>query len=373
MLDCLPKHINLIYQTVELPQLWNEVLETIVEDCDLNSAMFFLEGKDYPEPLALYDAGLSEKAVSAYYSDHFKKSVYMERLYKSKRGCFHNINDFCEEAVWTQTPIYQNWCIPLKIRNVVGCLIDISDKTTLRLHFHSNVSQGLISAGQIDYLNLLIPHIQRAIDYHQYFALCMGFQSALGYFLECYPTPALLLDGNKQLQYINQAAEDLVFKQSILAIKNNRLQLLVASEQKKLEQILNDCLSLHLERQASTLVIKSNSGKAVLEFNLMYFGGEEYLFGKQYRRPLVMLRMRNITDQPWVNEQAVGELFNLTNKEKRVATLLAAGDSVEGIAEQTHTSVNTVRTHLKSLFRKTGSNSQQQLVIKLLSGIQVSK
>jgi DNA-binding CsgD family transcriptional regulator len=373
MLDCLPKHINLIYQTVELPQLWKEVLETIVKDCGLNSAMFFLEAKDQAEPLALYEAGLSEEAVSDYYSDKLKKSVFMERLYKSKRGCFHNINDFCDEPVWTQTPIYQEWCIPLNIRNVVGCLIDISGKSTLRLHFHSSVSQGIITREQVNYLNLLIPHIQRAIDYHEHFALCMGFQSALGYFLECYPTPALLLDGNKELKYINHAAEDLVYKQSILSVKNQRLQVLVASEQKRLDRMLDRCLSQHRERQASSLAIKNNAGEVVLEFNLMYFGGEEFLFGKHCSRPLVMLRMRNMSDQPWVNEEALGELFGLTNKEMRVAALLAAGESVEAIAEQTHTSVNTVRTHLKSLFRKTDSKSQQQLVIKLLSGIQISK
>lgn len=61
-------------------------------------------------------------------------------------------------------------------------------------------------------------------------------------------------------------------------------------------------------------------------------------------------------------------LFDLTRAEARVAQEITMGRSVEEVAASMGTTVATVRTQLKSVYRKTGVNRQSQLVA-LLSGI----
>nr|WP_306766152.1 helix-turn-helix transcriptional regulator [Shinella pollutisoli] len=61
-------------------------------------------------------------------------------------------------------------------------------------------------------------------------------------------------------------------------------------------------------------------------------------------------------------------LFDLTRIEARVAQELTRGHSVEEVAAILGSRVQTVRTHLKAIFRKTGVNRQSQLVL-LLSGL----
>ena len=61
-------------------------------------------------------------------------------------------------------------------------------------------------------------------------------------------------------------------------------------------------------------------------------------------------------------------LFDLTRVEARVAQELTRGHSVEQVAAILGSRVDTVRSHLKAIFRKTGVNRQQQLVL-LLSGL----
>ncbi len=61
-------------------------------------------------------------------------------------------------------------------------------------------------------------------------------------------------------------------------------------------------------------------------------------------------------------------LFDLTRAEARVAQEITIGRSVEEVAASMGTTVATVRTQLKSVYRKTGVNRQSQLVA-LLSGI----
>lgn len=56
------------------------------------------------------------------------------------------------------------------------------------------------------------------------------------------------------------------------------------------------------------------------------------------------------------------ELFQLSPAEHRLAELLAQGLTLEGCAVRLNVSINTVRTQLRALFRKTGTTRQVQLI-----------
>lgn len=58
-----------------------------------------------------------------------------------------------------------------------------------------------------------------------------------------------------------------------------------------------------------------------------------------------------------------GKPMPLTDKEAKVALSIAAGKTVHQIAQDTDHSVHTIRNHLKSALRSTGSHSQLQLAI----------
>jgi DNA-binding CsgD family transcriptional regulator len=60
------------------------------------------------------------------------------------------------------------------------------------------------------------------------------------------------------------------------------------------------------------------------------------------------------------------EVFGLSARETEVAELLVQGHSVESLSEMLGISINTARVHLASLFRKTGTNRQTDLVRLLL-------
>lgn len=61
------------------------------------------------------------------------------------------------------------------------------------------------------------------------------------------------------------------------------------------------------------------------------------------------------------------ELFGLTKTEAKVADLLLAGHSLESLAASLGVSLNTVKVHLQSLFHKTGTHRQADLVSLLFA------
>jgi DNA-binding CsgD family transcriptional regulator len=59
--------------------------------------------------------------------------------------------------------------------------------------------------------------------------------------------------------------------------------------------------------------------------------------------------------------------FGLTPAEGRVAAQLAQGKSVREIALELHVTHHTVRSQLKSVFQKTGTRRQGELIHRLLT------
>ncbi|HEX5459466.1 MAG TPA: helix-turn-helix transcriptional regulator [Steroidobacteraceae bacterium] len=69
--------------------------------------------------------------------------------------------------------------------------------------------------------------------------------------------------------------------------------------------------------------------------------------------------------RPRIDPASAANYFLLTPRETDVAALLAAGRSSREAAKALHIRIGTVRTHLKSLFEKTGARSQTALALKL--------
>lgn len=66
-----------------------------------------------------------------------------------------------------------------------------------------------------------------------------------------------------------------------------------------------------------------------------------------------------------IDPASAADYFLLTPRETDVAALLAAGRNSREAASALRIGIGTVRTHLKSLFEKTGARSQTALALKL--------
>lgn len=87
-------------------------------------------------------------------------------------------------------------------------------------------------------------------------------------------------------------------------------------------------------------------------------------FSKTWQIPLALILIiesnRNVS-----TSQFIGALYNLSPAELRIACSLLEGKSPEEQAKRAGISMNTVRTQLKSIFRKTNTHRQSELVAVL--------
>ena len=66
-------------------------------------------------------------------------------------------------------------------------------------------------------------------------------------------------------------------------------------------------------------------------------------------------------------------LYGLTSRERTVAHLLGSGHSARSSATVLETTLHTIHSHLKRLFAKTRTNSQNELIAILRGGIPLSR
>jgi DNA-binding CsgD family transcriptional regulator len=87
-----------------------------------------------------------------------------------------------------------------------------------------------------------------------------------------------------------------------------------------------------------------------------------------FSRCAAMLMLTPVTRPEAPSVELIRSLFDLTPAEARVARGLAAGQTVKGIAAESGTSANTVRSHVKIVLTKVGY-SRQSDVVALLNGL----
>jgi DNA-binding CsgD family transcriptional regulator len=89
-----------------------------------------------------------------------------------------------------------------------------------------------------------------------------------------------------------------------------------------------------------------------------------------FSRCAAMLMLTPVTRPEAPPVELIRSLFDLTPAEARVARGLAVGQTVKGMAEDSGTSTNTVRTHVTAVLAKTGY-SRQSDVVALLHGLRL--
>ena len=167
----------------------------------------------------------------------------------------------------------------------------------------------------------------------------------------------IILDDRLQLVYHNQSADKLF----------RYLRHPVAS------QSLRPDIS-NLIRQAPE-VSPVNRQNALLALDL-YDENDDQIYlrsiqsqAKQSARP-TLFHILMVLDHDNANEELNADLvaeYGLTKKEQNVLIRLIHGESIKNIAAASFVSDNTVKSHLKSIFRKTGAKSQGALISLILT------
>ncbi|TVS09664.1 MAG: helix-turn-helix transcriptional regulator [Gammaproteobacteria bacterium] len=168
----------------------------------------------------------------------------------------------------------------------------------------------------------------------------------------------VLLSSSGQVTFANPAAQALLERRHPVTVDQDRLRVVSPGQQARLDRFL---ASTQCSSDAMVLRLNTASGGALtLLVNRLDPGVDlptgflVFLFDHDSATP--------------TNPELLREFYELTPAEANVAGLLYNGRSLKVIAAELDCSINTVRAHLKHVFRKCGVHSQAELVRLLALG-----
>lgn len=275
--------------------------------------------------------------------------------------------DMLPSAGILKTEMYRQLLAPRGYRYGTLVLLSVTVRRLEALSIWRSMEQGPMEEDGIRLLNLLLPHMQRALEIRSVIGVAHQRLAGAEAMVDASTTATFLLTKEGRVLHRNAAAELLLNETDALALHNG---MLISSEirfREPLRKFLRDAamqISPGLRAEAAHAMALHRSGS---------------------HQPLQLLasplppahRIRSCADlvllvndpESTVNypDHVLHALYGLTPAQTEVANGLLTGYTLEEIATLRRVSVGTVRQQVKSILNKTGASRQGDLIRLLMT------
>lgn len=268
---------------------------------------------------------------------------------------------------------YYAWCqAENQLRYYMGSALDIDPHARLGIAFLRTRRQGHVERPQVELLSRLVPHFRRAVQVSRRLAAARRDTASYLNALDLLPQAVVLIGGRGDVLHVNRAAGAILGQNDGLLIVRRQLVAALPSETAALARLI---------AEAS----RTGSGQSD------HPGGAVLVSRPSMRRPFAILvapllvrdwtRMTGgISDPPaavvFLGDpepeceqpgEALSRLYGLTPAEARLCLALLALTNLKDAADRCGLTQGTARQYLKSVFQKTGTRNQLELIKLMLT------
>jgi DNA-binding CsgD family transcriptional regulator/PAS domain-containing protein len=263
---------------------------------------------------------------------------------------------------------YREWMRPQGLRWGLQMTLERDSTGETILCFFRGQREAPFSEAAIDLLSALLPHLQRITDIRRKLEDTDLQRLAALEALDRARLAMFLLDARARILDVNRAGKRLLRQNDGLVRQRHGLSAVHPDETERLHK----AISLAAKRAGS-----GESGRESF-LTLSRPSGVQPLFAVvrpidlasgflHPARSLVGVFVSDPEASVRIPPEALRIAFDITPAEARVASLLIRGIRASRIADALQLSTHTVRNEIKSLFLKTGTNRQSELIRLLLS------
>jgi DNA-binding CsgD family transcriptional regulator len=180
-------------------------------------------------------------------------------------------------------------------------------------------------------------------------------------------TAVLLLEGDGQVKFANRAARAMAAAGDAFLLRRGQFEIHDRNDDAAFQRLVAGAAGALPNIDAprgGVIRLARRSGAASYTVTVAPVKRETSWAGNE---PMALVLIANPDATPIPSREILNQLFGFSASEARVAERLMMGDSPEQAAAFVKVKTSTVRWHLVSMYRKTGTNRQTELVRLLLS------
>lgn len=353
--------IGVLYETVLDPSRWREAVGLCGHYAGGVDGQLCTIDKKHVIPTAFVLAGTTfSLETGADYANYYipidPRMIMLHGSAVNEWRCCHHFHD---RNFVDRNEFYQDFLMHHGIRYAMCAIVDDNDD-------HLTTFGSIRAVGQqpFDHAEQLAAqrfgsHLQRVLRLQRHTQNLQTKAELGARAIDALALSMLIVDGKGAILHLNAGAERLLNSRvSGLTCNASRLFTTWPADKNKL----------------AGLIVGATSQPAV--GGAMFLSGEQTRqvfvtplpaaspFARDWQTPLALILVmeagKNLSAL-----QLLGKLYDLSPAELRVASALLSGKSPEEYAQQADVTMNTVRSQLKSLFSKTGTRRQSELVALL--------
>jgi DNA-binding CsgD family transcriptional regulator len=363
--ESLVSLVDLIYEAVLDGDLWPSVLakladsmgamQTIVATMDRRSQSFSsIARRSDPELVTSY------REYWAFHNPLWTKTTEVPV------GKVFSLDTLMPRQEFITTPVFNEWWQPADYGlGMLGANLRVEDNVSSLICVVNAPGNDFVSDEQTLVFKTVLRHLDRALRIHrQLWALDLNMDTAperLGALRQ----GALLVDAEARVLFANAPAKAMLDSRDGLVLRNYRLAATDGSD--ALQKFIASCVpcAATFRSPGGELTIRrgplrSNIHVSVTPLRAKGAVAEVPWLGLRAPVAIVMVTDPEI-DQRRL-ERNLRSQFGLTTAESRLAAEIVKGDGRKAAAQRRGISDSTARTQLSSIFAKTGTHRQAQLV-----------
>jgi DNA-binding CsgD family transcriptional regulator/PAS domain-containing protein len=360
----LDRLLNALYAAPARPEMWEAFLKEFGTVSGVNKAALIAHdiSKNDHRILAALGDGIKDRDRIRRYEDLYCKfDEWTVRF--SKRPAAGTILQ--GEELWPGHEFLKSTFYNEFLKEVGVCgMACIGVSALLRafecLSIYRGPSEGEFDQEHIAALQFVTPHLQTALYTRRKLLELESRVSDMETALDHLHTALVLVDATAKVLFANRNARAIVDRRDGLAFCRGELVAQEVSARATLRSILAAAISRGTVKGKQSAMLVSRATKRPLQIVAVPYSPETTL--PTPGKAAAVVFVTDPDQKPAAQPETLRVLYGLTCAETKLAMLLMEGKSLLEAAELSKIGRETVRSQLKSIFGKTGTRRQSELI-----------
>ena len=362
----LSRLLDRIYEAALDPQVWPSALQGISDAVGSGlSGLVVLNKRSGAFPLAAGDPR-SDAAVIEDYTRNYAHIDELRGYARSRPAGEVTVTSDISRDLLRRSECYNDFYVRWDLRYFVGSYL-VNDPTceASLVVYRGNAEGGEYSADDVATIDLLVPHVTRALAVSRRLYETSAETKHLYDALDMVTQGVVLLERGGRVTWMNTTASEIVSSNDGIGVDASGLRIDDQAAMKMVRRVASGAAepSLVSAEACHSLVARASGDVPYRIMAAPVRPAIDCSFSPRTTAIVFIVDPTRISSRSRVAAQT---MYGLTPAEADVAAAIAAGKSMQELAEERQISVETARTHVKRVMQKTGTHKQAQLVALLL-------
>jgi len=367
-----PKHISSligeIYDSILDRAQWIEALDKAAQFVGAQAGALIWRNPVCRAVNVIHASGIEPGYVELYRKHYAKLDPTTGPMLLRDVGDVASTTDLLPHGELIKTCFYKEWLQPQGFVDTLQASLDKSPTDVVHLCFMRSRDSGMIDNATRDRLRLIIPHMRRAVLVGELVDRTTAQAATFGDALDGICAGLFLVDAGGQIVHANASGHAMLAQGVLLRSLGDKLTPHDANAAQGLHEIFSSAARDRgdIGPRGDAVPLTGRDGDHYVAHVLSLTAGARRQVGADDSAVAAVFVQKASLDLP-SPQAAIGKLYKLTPTELRVLSGIVHVGGVPDVALAMGISVSTVKTHLRRLFAKTGTDRQADLV-KLVAG-----